>query len=37
MKVNITNNISNVNVTVNQNDDGSLAILLFEKTGKKAR
>lgn len=35
MKVNITNNISNVNVTVNQNDDGSLAILLFEKTGKK--
>ena len=35
MKVNITNNISNVNVTVNQNDDGSLAILIFEKTGKK--
>lgn len=35
MKVNITNNIPNVNVTVNQNDDGSLAILLFEKTGKK--
>ena len=35
MKVNITNNISNVNITVNQNDDGSLAILLFEKTGKK--
>lgn len=35
MKVNITNNISNVNVTVNQNDDGSLTILLFEKTGKK--
>lgn len=29
MKVNITNNISNVNVTVNQNDDGSLAILFF--------
>lgn len=35
MKVNITNNIPNVNVTVNQNDDGSLAILLFENTGKK--
>lgn len=35
MKVNITNNIPNVNVTVNQNDDGSLAILIFEKTGKK--
>ena len=35
MKVNITNNIPNVNVTVNQNEDGSLAILLFEKTGKK--
>lgn len=35
MKVNITNNIPNVNVTVNQNDDGSVAILLFEKTGKK--
>lgn len=35
MKVNITNNIPNVNVTVNQNDDGSLAIFLFEKTGKK--
>lgn len=35
MKVNITNNIPNVNVTVNQNNDGSLAIFLFEKTGKK--
>lgn len=35
MKVNVTNNIPNVNVTVNQNSDGSLAILLFEKTGKK--
>lgn len=35
MKVNVTNNIPNVNVTVNQNDDGSFAILLFEKTGKK--
>lgn len=35
MKINVTNNLPNVNVTVNQNDDGSLAILLFEKTGKK--
>ena len=35
MKVNITNNSPNVDVTVNQNDDGSLSILLFEKTGKK--
>ena len=35
MKVNVTNNIPNVNVTVNQNVDGSLSILLFEKTGKK--
>lgn len=35
MKVNVINNIPNVNVTVNQNDDGSLAILLFEKIGKK--
>lgn len=35
MKVNITNNIPSVNVTVNQNDDGSLAILLFENKGKK--
>lgn len=35
MKINVTNNLPNVNVTVNQNDDGSLAILLFEKKGKK--
>lgn len=35
MKVNITNNIPNVNVKINQNDDGSLAILLFENTGKR--
>lgn len=35
MKINVTNNLPNVNVTVNQNDDGSFAILLFEKVGKK--
>lgn len=34
MKVNITNNIPNVNVIVNQNNDGSLAILI-KNTGKK--
>lgn len=34
MKVNITNNIPDINVIVNQNNDGSLAILL-ENTGKK--
>lgn len=35
MKINVTNNLPNVSVTINQNDDGSLAILLFEKKGKK--
>ena len=35
MKVNVTNNASNVNVTVNQNDDGSFAILIVDKAKKK--
>lgn len=34
MKVNVTNNVSNINVTVNQNKNGSLDILL-EPKGKK--
>ena len=35
MKINITNNIPNVNITINQIDDDSLDILLFKNTGKK--
>lgn len=35
MEVNVINNIPNINVTVNQNDDGSFAILICEKTDKK--
>lgn len=35
MKINITNNIPNVNITINQIDDDSFDIFLFKSTGKK--
>ena len=31
MDINVINNVPNINVTVNQNDDGSLAIIVKEK------